>query len=474
MSLGAFGRRGLRPGGRTFFRVMHLLVVVLFAAHAATAAAAADLLSLGRHFFAGADRTGELGGKPPAAPVYRADELLGYVLLTDRVVPIPAYSGKPISTAVGINLDGIITGTRIVHHEEPILVVGVTAQHLARYTAQYVGKSVNDRVKIGGEPRAGYETVDGISGATITVMVINRTIMAAARKVAETRGIPRASRQAVTGSAAAGPEPRFDPVLDPIWGYAWRQKQIQTVVLVVALVLLSLILVFQDWLARYPRLLLTVRDGYLIFTLLFIGWYGLAQLSVVNVLTFVHAAMHGFSWDVFLVDPMMFLLWGFVAVTVVLWGRGVYCGWLCPFGAVQELVHQIGQRLGVRSLELPQMLHERLWAIKYVIFIALFGLSLESLGGAARFLEVEPFKTAITLRFHREWPFVLYAGGLVAASVFNRKFYCRYLCPLGAALTFPGALPDLRLAAPAQGMRASLSDLCRGVRGSGHQPHGRD
>ena len=353
-------------------------------------------------------------------------------------MPIPDYSGKPISTAVGINLDGIITGTRIVHHEEPILVVGVTAQHLARYTAQYVGKSVNDRVKIGGEPRAGYETVDGISGATITVMVINRTIMAAARKVAETRGIPRASRQAVTGSAAAGPEPRFDPVLDPIWGYAWRQKQIQTVVLVVALVLLSLILVFQDWLARYPRLLLTVRDGYLMFTLLFIGWYGLAQLSVVNVLTFVHAAMHGFSWDVFLVDPMMFLLWGFVAVTVVLWGRGVYCGWLCPFGAVQELVHQIGQRLGVRSLELPQMLHERLWAIKYVIFIALFGLSLESLGGAARFLEVEPFKTAITLRFHREWPFVLYAGGLVAASVFNRKFYCRYLCPLGAALTFPG------------------------------------
>jgi len=50
---------------------------------------------------------------------------------------------------------------------------------------------------------------------------------------------------------------------------------------------------------------------------------------------------------------------------------------------------------------------------------------------------VEPFKTAMVMRFAREWPFVLYAAGLLAISVFNRKFFCRYMCPLGAALTFP-------------------------------------
>jgi NosR/NirI family nitrous oxide reductase transcriptional regulator len=57
---------------------------------------------------------------------------------------------------------------------------------------------------------------------------------------------------------------------------------------------------------------------------------------------------------------------------------------------------------------------------------------------AARLAEVEPFKTAVTLRFDREWPFVLYAAGLIVVSAFNRKFFCKYLCPLGAALSIPG------------------------------------
>ena len=69
--------------------------------------------------------------------------------------------------------------------------------------------------------------------------------------------------------------------------------------------------------------------------------------------------------------------------------------------------------------------------------MVLFGISLQSLGTAERYAEVEPFKTAITLRFDREWPFVLYAFGLVVVSAFNCKFYCKYLCPLGAALAVP-------------------------------------
>ena len=156
-----------------------------------------------------------------------------------------------------------------------------------------------------------------------------------------------------------------------------------------------------------------------------------------NVLTFVGAIFHGFAWDNFLIDPMMFLLWGFVAMTLVLWGRGVYCGWLCPFGALQELLFRIGQRFRLRSFEFPDSVHQRLWAIKYLLLMALFGISLQSLVDAERLAEIEPFKTAITLRFMREWSFVGYAVGLLAISLLNRKFYCRYLCPLGAALTYP-------------------------------------
>jgi NosR/NirI family nitrous oxide reductase transcriptional regulator len=180
-----------------------------------------------------------------------------------------------------------------------------------------------------------------------------------------------------------------------------------------------------------------LRLAFLMYTLVFIGWYALAQLSVINVLTFINAFMSNFRWETFLIEPLTFILWSFVAVTLLLWGRGVYCGWLCPFGALQELCNKAALRLGFRQLPIPALIHERLLAIKYIILLGLFGLFLQSMPDAVRYAEVEPFKTAITLRFQREWPFVAYALGLVIVSLFNCKFFCKYLCPLGAALTIP-------------------------------------
>jgi NosR/NirI family nitrous oxide reductase transcriptional regulator len=57
---------------------------------------------------------------------------------------------------------------------------------------------------------------------------------------------------------------------------------------------------------------------------------------------------------------------------------------------------------------------------------------------AEQLAEIEPFKTVVLLRFMREWPFVLFALGLLTAGLFIERFYCRYLCVLGAALAIPG------------------------------------
>jgi len=399
-----------------------------------------------RGIFPEADRFGSLDGSPPHARVFKGHKLLGFVYRSSDVIQIPAYSGRPINTLIGLDTKGRIAGLRIIEHHEPILAVGISERDLAAYVAQYRGQSAFDKVRIGAYDREGYVGIDGITGATITTMVENATIMRSAGIMAEHLGLP------LTGEATQGAEEHDDEAgetqppatltaetgaEEPIWMLLWQERKFRIAVLCAGLMLLSTMLVFQDWLVRRPTLLKYLRTGFLVYTVFFIGWYALAQLSVVNVLTFAHAAMHNFSWDTFLADPMLFILWSFVAMTVLLWGRGVYCGWLCPYGALQELLFQGARRLRIPHFEIPDMVHERLWAVKYLILLGLFGVSLQSLDNAQRLAEVEPFKTAMVMRFAREWPFVLYAAGLLAISVFNRKFFCRYMCPLGAALTFP-------------------------------------
>ena len=231
------------------------------------------------------------------------------------------------------------------------------------------------------------------------------------------------------------------PALEsPLWQKIWHSKQVDVAILVVALGILTLIFFFQEWLTKRPRLTERVRIAYLLFTLFWLGLYANAQLSVVNVMTVFNALVTGFAWDYFLMEPLIFILWGGVAASLLFWGRGVFCGWLCPFGAMQELLNKIAKALRIPQWTVPWGLHERLWTLKYIIFLLLFGFSLHSLATAEHLAEIEPFKTAIILKFAREWPYVLFAVGTLVVGLFVERAYCRYLCPLGAALAIPGRL----------------------------------
>jgi NosR/NirI family nitrous oxide reductase transcriptional regulator len=237
----------------------------------------------------------------------------------------------------------------------------------------------------------------------------------------------------------ASATPVVEPSL-PLWQRVWLGRKVDIAILGVALAVLTGILVFQDVIVRKRRLYSWLRLSFLAFTLLWLGWYAAAQLSVVNVLTFAQALRTGFVWDTFLLEPLMFILWSYVAIALLFWGRGVFCGWLCPFGALQELTNKLGRRLRVPQYRVPFAVHERLWPVKYIIFLGLFALSLGPMTLAILFAEVEPFKTAIVLDFLRAWPFVIYALGLLAVGLFVERAFCRYLCPLGAAFAIPAKI----------------------------------
>ncbi len=257
-----------------------------------------------------------------------------------------------------------------------------------------------------------------------------------ARPAPPAAAAPAPAAPAATEGAApapAGVAPERGLLEEPLWERIWRAKIWDIGVTAIALGILTLIFFFQDQLVRRPVFYRWVRRAFLAWTLVWLGWWANAQLSVVNVMTFSNALITGFSWEYFLNAPLIFVLWTGVAAALIFWGRGVFCGWLCPFGALQELLATVAQALKVPQITVPWGLHERLWPIKYIIFLGLFGASLYSVALAEQLAEVEPFKTAIILKFAREWPFVLYAAGLLAAGLFIERFFCRYLCPLGAA-----------------------------------------
>jgi transcriptional regulator of nitric oxide reductase len=255
--------------------------------------------------------------------------------------------------------------------------------------------------------------------------------------------IPAAAAPSPTSEREPGIRPSSPdaaPMQAPLWQDIWWQRRYEIAALALMLAGLGGILIFQDWVTARGKLYRCVRIGYLLLTLGFLGFLANAQLSVVNVVTFVHALLSGFRWDLFLLDPMVFVLWSFVAVSILFWGRGVFCGWLCPFGALQELLNEAARRLGIAQLQVPFGLHERLWMLKYVLFLGILAASLHSIMAAFAMAEVEPFKTAITLKFVRDWPFVIYASLLLVAGLFIERFFCRYLCPLGAALAIPARM----------------------------------
>jgi len=227
---------------------------------------------------------------------------------------------------------------------------------------------------------------------------------------------------------------------EPLWQRMWRANAVSIGITAAALLVLTAIFFFQNALVRRPRVYAWVRGSYLVFTLVWLGWYANAQLSVVNVITFTNALIADFNWEFFLASPLTFILWSAIAAGLLFWGRGPFCGWLCPFGALQELLNRLAQWIKIPQFRIPWGLHERLWPIKYIIFLGLFGLSLYSVALAEIFAEVEPFKTAIILKFVRDWPFVIYALTLLTAGLFVERFFCRYLCPLGAALAIPGRI----------------------------------
>ncbi|WP_420327193.1 4Fe-4S binding protein [Mameliella sp.] len=226
----------------------------------------------------------------------------------------------------------------------------------------------------------------------------------------------------------------------PPWRAALRERQADLIVLALGLAVLLPVLFWRQSALAGLTVFTPVRLGILAVMTGFVGWWGHGQLSIVTVIGVIRTAWEGGSYAFLLYDPFSLLVWAAAIIGFVLWGRALFCGWLCPFGAMQEFAHHLGRLLRLPEVTVPARWDSRLKRVKYLVLAGLVALVFVAPGALDTAAEVEPFKTAVTTYFIREWYYVAYAVGLLVLSALIFKGFCRYLCPLGALMALGGLL----------------------------------
>lgn len=143
-------------------------------------------------------------GQPPAATAFINGKAAGYILSTADVIGSTGYGGEIIDVRVGVSTEGIITGAVLRHHNEPILVIGISDQDLQRFVSGL--KGFNVLAPASTDIAGGNAMPDAIAGATISSAVIQDAVVRAARSVLRARA-----------PAASGPTLKREPYTKASW-----------------------------------------------------------------------------------------------------------------------------------------------------------------------------------------------------------------------------------------------------------------
>lgn len=194
------------------------------------------------------------------------------------------------------------------------------------------------------------------------------------------------------------------------------------------LVLLALVM------TSFLRKSATLRWVTLAYTLVYLGWIDGGFVSVSHITNGIKLGPSMFMQDL----PLLLII-VFTVVTTLFWGR-VLCSSLCPFGALQDFMTRFLPRSWQRTV--PQAIHGRAIFIKYGILFFLIAMAL-IYTELSLFQYFEPFGTAFY--FSQSWLLWVILALILAGAAVIPRFYCRYACPLGAALGLGALLSPWRI-----------------------------
>jgi Na+-translocating ferredoxin:NAD+ oxidoreductase RnfG subunit len=384
---------GKKPKTRTFIRINILIIFILILAKAYQEKTKQEDLVLEKNsliiVYPEAVDFSEKKGSPLHYEAYILNEkgekeLDGLCFLSTDFAPnVRGYAGR-IKILIGMGKNGQIRGIKVLSHNETPSYVQTLQEPV--FTDQFKKLDHTSEFQLD-------KDLDGITRATVTsqaiVTAVEKSIKLAANK---------------------------------FFNLEVKQKELFTwkdIFKNYNLYLITLFFVFAVYF--YISGIPYVRYFILVGAILYFGFLKLNFISIIGLINVftgrIPNIVTSLSW---------YLLFVLTLITTMLWGR-VYCGWICPFGAIQDILGKISPfNVRIKSKD-----ENKARLIKYILFIVTVGAVFFT--GNTGFTNYEPFNTIFRLK--GEILFIIFLIFLLISSLFIFRFWCRYLCGVGAFLS---------------------------------------
>jgi predicted membrane-bound spermidine synthase len=327
------------------------------------------------------------------------DKLAGYIFSSVDLAPNVRGFGGKINIVIFADAKGKLLDFHVIRSNETPAYLDMLTNWLP---------SLKSRPIFAAKP---FANVNAVTGATVSSKAILNSLAQSGNAFATNVLGQTSSQKPSTASQSA-----------------WLPDS-QGVYLLIAVLLTLLVIYLGDFWSRLFVLAFNVLVGGIVFNAQF------STEQVASLLSFVlpFAAPTG----VFILTigaPLLALFFG-----------NIYCGYLCPFGALQELVGYLFPARFKPSVSIEQMRKARF--VKFAVLFVIIGAFFLSRNHDT--LSVDPLIKAFNFKHPGRLLPVVVAVALIG-SLFYSRFWCRYLCPAGAFLSLFNKIAVLRRYLPAK------------------------
>lgn len=348
-------------------------------------------------------------------------KITGYIFSSEELAPEVCGFGGRINLAIYVDTAGRLINFHIIRSNETPSYLGLLSQWR---------ELLNGRQLFRPRPFAG---VHAVTGATVSSKAILSALEASGHRFA-TQILGRALE---SGAEERAHRPPY------FLAKARTGADTQGIYLISAFVLTLIVIYRGGFWSRLAVLCFNLVVGGIVLN----AQYSSEQIATILSLRSPAIGLSG-----------AFLLAVGMPLLVVIFGN-IYCGYICPFGAAQELLgyvvpeklKQSSHKVGVPPIPVEKMQKARF--VKYAVLLVLVIVFFISRNRTT--LAADPLVSIFSgFWLHSIYDFKLSMLLIVAmaliGSIFYTRFWCRYLCPAGAFLSLLNSLVILRRYLPAK------------------------